>query len=53
MGFLNAEALKHPIETFKKFKNSKTNVRDQLRNELSNHTWNYKNRGPMSHGWYL
>ena len=26
---------------------------DQLRNELSNHTWNYKNRGPMSHGWYL
>ena len=26
---------------------------EQLRNQLSTHTWNYKNRGPMSHGWYL
>ena len=26
---------------------------DELRDELSNHTWNYKNRGPISHGWYL
>ena len=26
---------------------------DTLRIKLSIHTWNYKDRGPMSHGWYL
>ena len=26
---------------------------EKLREELSNHTWNYKNRGSMSQGWYL
>ena len=26
---------------------------EKLREELSDHTWNYKGLGPMSHGWYL
>jgi menaquinone-dependent protoporphyrinogen IX oxidase len=26
---------------------------DVLREKISYHTWNYKNQGPRSHGWYL
>ena len=26
---------------------------EELRVELSDFTWDYKGRGPMSHGWYL
>ena len=42
--------------------NSKTNEElvlkcsdkaDEIREQISYHTWNYKNKGPMSQGWYL
>ena len=26
---------------------------DKKREEISEFTWEYKNRGPLSHGWYL
>jgi ABC-type tungstate transport system permease subunit len=26
---------------------------DKLREKISYHTWNYKNQGPETHGWYM
>jgi hypothetical protein len=30
-----------------------SNKADEIREEISYHTWNYKNQGPISQGWYL
>ena len=30
-----------------------SNKADEIREQISYHTWNYKNKGPMSQGWYL
>ena len=53
----NKDLLEEQIYNISLFNKNKiifiNEVSDKIRKEIAYHTWNYKNQGPKSQGWYM